>query len=259
VTGLRRLIRIACAVAILLALAACQIDINLTTTVNRDGSGSIALQFVVDRELVDLARNSGQDPLQVIEQLVSSFKQAGWTVERTTLGGGVQATAERRFSNPEELRLALRQIQQQTSGGTGVSSTFFSLSVDRSSGFFRTKTGIRGSIDLTLDRVLGASDLPEETRKTLQTLIEQTSGDFFTFTLRAKLPGKVSSTDGDPEKIDGGDVEWEPRLGRAMAFRAETSAFNAGSVGAVGVPALVIILLGGVVHRRRRAARAGSN
>ena len=246
--------RVACAFALAATMAACEININLVAHVNRDGSGTLSLQFVVDRELVDLARNSGEDPLQAINELVKSFSDAGWTVTNATIGGGIQAIASKRFTSPSDLAVALQQVQSGTAGSAD--ATFFSLRIERSSGFLRTRTALEGSIDLSLDRVLGQTDLPAESRATLQTLIDQAADDFFAFRLRAELPGGVSSTAGDPSKVDGGAVEWAPRLGRRLTFRAETSAYNAGALAGVGIPLLVLLIIGGALLMRSRRRRA---
>ena len=58
---LRRPGRAAALIACLVvSTSACQLSIKISTTVDRSGGGRFALQFFVDKELMDLARGSGQ-------------------------------------------------------------------------------------------------------------------------------------------------------------------------------------------------------
>ncbi len=114
---------------------------------------------------------------------------------------------------------------------------------------------MRGSIDLTTSGLLGAAELPEQTLRQLESVLTQAAGEFFDFTLRVALPGRVSETTGDPERVDGGAAEWSPRLGRTLAFSAASASYNPAAFAAVGAPAVVLFALAAwlLIRRSRRA------
>lgn len=244
--------------ALVAAAASCQIDVNLTTSVSRSGSGDFRLQFVVDKELVDLARNSGEDPFAALAEIPSSLTEQGWKITRSDAGGGLTVDVERPFTDTDDLNDALEALDEAQANQQGPTAQFFRMRITRSTGFLRTRTEVRGSIDLTSSGLLGSADLPAETAQQLASLIEQAAGQFFTFVLRVELPGSVSSTTGEPERVDGGVTEWSPRLGRTLEFSASSSAYNVLGLTAIGVPALVLIaLVVWMLIRRRRPGDGG--
>jgi hypothetical protein len=255
VLGGRRWVRfLAACAALFLTCAACQIDVELDTTVNADGSGKFSLRFVVDKELVDLARNTGEDPFTALacpEQLTRS----GWTCGRSTEGGGLRISLDRSFRSHTEFNAAMADLERIAAEQEGPTAQFFKLHITRESGFLKSRTSVEGSVDLTATGVLGEAS--EESRATLETIITQAAGEFFTFGLTVKVPGKVSSTTGEPERIDGGTVVWRPRLGRSLSFSAESSAYNGGAVALIGGPALAILGLLAVTFVRRSRKRPG--
>lgn len=249
-----RAIAIGC--ALVLGTAACQINVHLSTSVERDGSGLFSLRFVIDKELVDLARNSGEDPFEALNTFPEELTKTGWRFTRSTEGGGLAISVERPFRDPDDLNRALQQLERVAADQQGPMARFFRFRVTRSSGFLRTRTAIDGTIDLSSSGLLGEAGLPKESQESLQTLIQQAASEFFTFSLRANLPGGVSSTKGDPGRVDGGSVEWSPRLGRTLSFRAESSAYNPVALGTIGGPVVLLLLLAGfMVVRRGRSRR----
>lgn len=251
----RRWSALALGAALVAANAACQIDVNLTTKVTRSGNGDFRLQFVVDRELVDLARNAGEDPFAALGEIPAELTDAGWKVTRSNEGGGLVVNVERPFTDTDDLNDALEALDEAQAAQEGPTAQFFRMRITRSSGFLRTRTDVRGSIDLTSSGLLGSADLPAETAQQLATLIEQAAGQFFKFLLRVELPGSVSNTTGEPERVEGGVAEWSPRLGRTLEFSASSSAYNAVGLAAIGVPALVVLVLVVTMLMRRRRPR----
>lgn len=239
-------------VALVAATAACQMNVTLRTTVARDGSGSFSLRFVADKELVDLARTLPDDPLGALGNIPAELRRKGWTVRRTTPSGGLQITIERRFEDPADLNRALEELAR--GGGQGPNANFYTLKIDRSSSFLRTRTTFSGTIDLSLARLLGESSLTPDNRRNLQSQLEQTAGQFFRFTLETTLPGRASSTSGDPEKVDGGRVFWSSTLGRRLNFAATTSAYSPTALSIIGAAVVLIVslLAVSIVRRRRR-------
>lgn len=253
VLGGRRSVRVLAACAVLfLTCAACQIDVQLETTVNGDGSGTFSLRFVIDKELVDLARNTGQDPFAALS-CPDELKESGWTCGRSTQGGGLQISLDRSFRSHDEFNDAMAELERLAAEQDGPTAQFFTLHISRESGFFTSRTAVEGSVDLTATGVLGEAS--EESRATLESIITQAAGEFFTFVLTVKLPGKISSSTGDPDRIEGGTAIWRPRLGRSLSFRAESSAYNVGSVAVIGGPALGLLVVLAVTFVRRGRRR----
>lgn len=236
--------------------AACEINVQLVTKVDADGSGRFSLRFVIDKELVDLARNAGEDPFQALA-CPDELTKIGWTCGRSTEGGGLVISLERAFRSTDEFNRAMEQLEDVAAEQEGPTAQFFTLRVSRESGFLKTKTAVQGSVDLTSSGVLGEAS--PDSREALETIIEQAAGEFFTFHLRAELPGSVTSATGDPEVVDGGTVTWEPRLGKQLTFLASSSAYNVGSLAVLGAPVLVLVaLLVWTIVRRNRRKRPAS-
>jgi len=248
--GSKRFRVFAIVVALVLTGAACEINVELVTTVEDDGSGRFSLRFVIDKELVDLARNSGEDPFTALA-CPEELTKTGWRCGRSTEGGGLTISLDRAFRSPDEFNSAMAELERIAAEQDGPTAQFFKLRIERESGFLKSRTAVTGSVDLTATGVLGNAS--PESRDTLETIITQAAGEFFTFELMTDLPGSVSSTLGDPETIDDGKVVWRPRLGRTLSFRAESSAYNVGSLAVIGGPSLVLlVLLAWTLIRRRR-------
>lgn len=241
---------LALGVALTLACAACEINVQLVTNVEADGSGRFSLRFVLDKELVELARTSGQDPFAALV-CPEELTQLGWECGRSTEGGGLSISLDRAFKSADDFNGAMTQLERIAAEQQGPTAQFFKLKISRDSGFLQTRTSVEGSVDLTATGVLGNASA--ESRETLETIIEQAAGEFFTFRLQVDLPGTISKTTGDPERVDGGTATWTPRLGRSLSFGAESSAYNTGSLAAVGGPVVVLLILLVVVLIRRRS------
>ena len=242
-------------VALVLTSTACEIDVQLDTVVNDDGSGRFSLRFVIDKELVDLARNAGEDPFTALA-CPEELTKTGWRCGRSTEGGGLTISLDRSFRSHDEFNGAMAELERIAAEQEGPTAQFFKLRIERDSGFLKSRTAVAGSVDLTATGVLGNAS--PESRQTLETIISQAASEFFTFRLTTDLPGSVSSTTGEPESVRGGKVKWRPRLGRTLSFRAESSAYNVGSLVVIGAPslALLALLVWPLVRRRSRARPA---
>jgi hypothetical protein len=243
------------AAALVVATSACKIDVNLTTTVARDGSGDFKVEFVIDKELADLARNSGEDPFAVLSEIPASLP-AGWRFDRSDAGGGLRVMISRHFPRAKDLNDALADLEAAAAAQAGPTARFFKLRLRRSSSFLRTRTAISGSIDLSSAGLLGAVNLPADTVGQLQSLMQQSGSQFFLFTMKAMLPGKVATAGGEPHDLDGGTVTWTPRLGDTIRLSAEASALNTAGVAAIGGPAVVVAAALALMLVRRRRDRA---
>ena len=244
----------AIAVVLVATTAACQMDIDLETTVHRDGSGVFSLRFEADRELVDIAKNLAEDPFRTLGEIPEELKRKGWSVRRTTENGGLRISVERPFANAADLNAALDELARGSAQQEGPTTRFFRLKLGRSSSFLRSRTSVEGTIDLSVEGLLAESSLSAENRRILKTQLEQIGGQFFRFNLRAVLPGDVSSTRGDPDQVEGGRVTWSPELGKRTTFAATTSAYSTTALAALGIPVLLaVMVIVGVIVRRRSA------
>jgi hypothetical protein len=256
--GSRRIRALALSVILGLACTACEINVELITKVDRDGGGRFSLRFVIDKELVDLARNAGEDPFAALA-CPAELTTVGWRCGRSSEGGGLTISLERSFESPEEFNRAMAELERIAAEQEGPTAQFFKLKIERESGFLKTRSVVAGSVDLTSTGVLGNAS--EESRAALEGIITQAAGEFFTFGLRVELPGKVSKTAGDPDQIDGGTVTWTPRLGGSLAFSAESAAYNTTSLAVVGAPVVALLLLLGwtLIRRSRRPGPPGES
>jgi hypothetical protein len=242
----RRLARaLALGALLIVATSACQLDISATTSVNRDGSGRFALRFVVDKELSDLARNTGQDTLRTLCDVSEDLSARGWSVNRSTAGGGLTLELERAFSSPDDLLSTCLSLKP------GAGTRFFDIHVRHSSSFLKTSTTVSGSVDLTGAGLLAQSNFDDATKKQLQSFIEQTGNQFFSFALGARLPGGVSATEGGAV-VKGGAVSWSPQLGKKLSFEASSSSYTPTTLGIlIGAIAGVAGIVAVTVIRRR--------
>jgi hypothetical protein len=242
----------AAALLLVVATAACQVDVAVRATVANDGSGDFSLRFLIDRELVDLARNTGEDPFASLGDLDADLRAQGWRVTRSTPGGGLSVAIDRHFTSPADLNRALAALEREPSGPA---QGFFHVTVGRSSSFLRTKTSFTGTIDLSTDKLLSESDLPEATKNTLRPIVEQAAPEFLRFTVRVALPGDASSSSGVPKQVRGGTVTWTPSLGKRVTLTASSSASNPVGYAVIGGPIVLLMAFAARRFARRRAAR----
>ena len=237
---------------LVVATSACQLDVTMHTSVRHDGSGNFQIRFALDKELVDIAHALSDDPLKSLTTLPPDLTSSGWRIRRDSTGGGLTITVERSFSSPSDLNHAVASLRQSLSTQQGPTARFFDLTVARSSGFIRSSTSVRGTIDLTSYGLLGRSGLAPATQRQLQSLLDQQASQFFRFTLDVSLPGGVSSAKGGQPTVRSGTAEWLPQLGKTLTFEASSSAYNPALSVIGGAIAVAVALLVGLMARRRR-------
>lgn len=238
-------------IVLVLACAACEINADLLVRVGSDGSGTFSLRFLIDKELADLVRASGEDPFAALE-CPAELEDLGWRCDRTNEGGGVAISLARSFKDPDEFNSSMDRLKQVAAEQGAAATQFFSLHIEQKSGIIRSTTSVIGDIDLTSTGAL--ENIPAEARQQLQTIIEQAAGEFFTFRLEVALPGKVSATKGFPESVDGGTAVWTPRLGKSLSFGVESRAYKSGRIGLIATPVMLLVVagVGALIHRRRK-------
>lgn len=104
--SISRLIRGLLAVAALVLLAGCRLDVDVGMTMNADGSGEIVVTAVVDADVV------AQAPDLSGALMLPDALDAGWTVEGPTAtdSGGMTVTLRHTFTDAIEATNLLRSI-----------------------------------------------------------------------------------------------------------------------------------------------------
>ena len=118
---------------LLLVLTGCQVRTDVVLHAAADGTGRVEVAVTLDAEAA--ARGAGT------RVRTEDLTRAGWEVHPPVRpeGGGVVYRAEKRFRSPEEADRVVREISGSALRG-------FRLTRERS--FLRTRTELRGAIDL---------------------------------------------------------------------------------------------------------------
>jgi len=131
----RRLSPLLVALAALVATA-CQVDAEITVTLEDDASGEVALDVVLD----DAASARVPDLADMLE--TGDLEAAGWTVSpvEATASGGQVVSATKPFGTPAELQSVLDEI-------AGPDSLVRDLAVYRNRPFGEIELGFGGALD----------------------------------------------------------------------------------------------------------------
>jgi hypothetical protein len=199
--------RLVGAVAALLLLSGCQVRATVEVRARPDGSGRVEVAVTLDREAVARVPNLKIETADLV--------RAGWEVEGPTRqeGGGLLIEASRRFRSPEE---AERLVEEVT--GTGGILDDFELERERS--FLRTRTALRGTLDLT-GGVARFSDSELAERLGGQPLgVEAAQLGPLDEALRVELVGD----------LPGKRMVWQARAGQRVRLVAEGEQWNLASI-----------------------------
>lgn len=249
--------RLLAAVALIVTMSGCTIGIDVSAVVSPEGSGTFRVSFAFDKEFVDVVSTSadGRRSLAALKDVVGATTTTGWTIRATQPSGGLRIQIDRTFDDPESLNRAIEQVASKPQQGSlAFLNIFRDFSLRHSGGFLKTTTDVAGNVDLAPERLAPSfAKVKPELRQALQ----QAAGRVFAFKVRVLLPGHVTRFSGDPEKVDGGVVEWSAPFGRTLTFSAHASGLRWGNVGLAALPfVLLLIVLLIWMRRRRRAAQA---
>ncbi len=235
----------------LLALSACNLDLDVRVEVEPDGSGRVEVVAVVDPD--GLTRIGGD--LGAVLAL-DDLRAAGWTVEGPTNrpDGSGEVRLAQRFADPE----AADAVFDDLASGSGL---FRGFGVARERSLLRTRWEFRGTVDLG-GEVAVSEAVGEEAAATLAEL-EQRLGDSLERILRlrvgVRLPGDVSSN--ATTKAENGAV-WQVGFGgaplelEATGTSTRTGVVVLGAIGAVLALVAVVVLLVRLAGRVRTPERA---
>jgi hypothetical protein len=120
------------------ALTACQVDIDVATKVNDDGSGTVTVSAGFDDKALTRVGNLDS------QLKVDDLKAAGWqfTAAAKEADGLTWIRATKHFATPEEAT----QILKELTGGQGA---FRDFAVTREASLGRTTWSYKGTVDLT--------------------------------------------------------------------------------------------------------------
>lgn len=242
-------VRMVLSVVPLLLLAGCRVGVSVEVEADRGGGGQV-------RATVTLDKAAAEQVPDLAEQLrVHDLRAAGWEIvgPSPTPGGGATVRASKPFSSPAGAAKAIKEL-----GGP-----FQDLRFVGGRSFWKTKTGLAGSLDLTsgldvfgdeaLAERLGGRSLgldPAEAERELGKPL----AEVFTFEVQARLPGTVES---NAPATRNGAIVWSTRLGEKLPISATAEAWNLVNVGLVAVSVLAGLALVVVLVRRSRAVSWG--
>lgn len=244
--------RVVPAVAALLLLAGCRVDVAVEVRADAGGGGHVRATVTLDEEA------AAQVP-DLAEQLrVDDLEAAGWEVEGPSPapGGGTGLEATKEFASPEGAVRALEQLG-------GIEGPFRSLRLTRERSFWKTRTSLAGSVDLTpgLD-VFGDQALSERlggpTLGVDPAAVERELGrplaDLIAFEVVARLPGDVES---NAPHTAGGRPAWPVPLGQSVPVTATSQAWNVANIAFAALAVAAALALVAVLVRRSRAVSWG--
>lgn len=237
------------AVLAVLVLGACRADLSVTVDATAGGGGHVRAVVTLDSEAAaqvpDLARQLRVDDLE----------QAGWEVEGPVpvVGrpGGVTLRASKFFTSPAGATRALEEL-------SGDGGPFSKLHLTRQVGLWKTRTALRGTVDLRAG--LGAFGDPALAEKLGSpnlgldpAAVERELGTPLAEALRVELVGRLpgTTTSNAPSSRAGAGV-WPVGLGAAVAVSASSEAWNVVRLGSAGVALMAFLALLVVLVRRSR-------
>ena len=236
----------------------CQVDATTTVTVDEDGSGTVAVEVVLDREAFlrvdDITRQLRVDDLEA----------AGWEITgpEPTADRGRRVVAEKGFDHPDDAAGILAEV-------TGPDGPLTDATVERAKQFGRIEQSFEATLDLSggieafSDPDLAAllNDLPiGQDVETLEEELGAPLAELTSFAVVVDLPaGDVSSAGGPDidERDDRRVFRWEASLGDGpVDLRAQTGEVNWTAIALAALAlvtglTLIVLLLRRLVARRR--------
>lgn len=231
-----------CLALLAVVLGACRMDVDTRVAVEPTGSGTLAVDVVLDDDLVQSLTATGFDP--------TPTRVPGWDVERVAVDGGERISIVTTFDDPDELSQRVDELAAGLDDEDPglVESVDLELAEDGSSELAATvglrlpsSTGVEGPGFADGQDLAALAADPEK----------------FGATFSVELPGPVTAPDAD--RIDGTTATWNLVPGEVVEVRASAGPpdpFGTWVVPAVGIGVLVLlVLLGAWLLRRRRRER----
>lgn len=209
--------RICALLACAVALAACQLDVEVDVIVNPDGTGDITMVATADAELVNAVPNLVDD--LVLDDAIA----AGWDIDgpNPTDDGGLTLTMSHEFLSANEATNLLLSLgppftSMRVARGTSSSGD---VTTNQLEGRLVLTDGFNTFADSELIAAVGSLPFAEELAESAATPSENMS-----VTIRASLPGVVNDEETNGTKTDDAFLEWvAPLDGSVLAWSAETT------------------------------------
>lgn len=236
------------ALLLVVVLTGCRADVAVEVAADAGGDGHVRATLTLDEEAAD------QVPDLADQLRVDDLEAAGWVIEGPTAGPGAATTlrATRPFASPAGAGRALDEL-----GGTA--GPFTSLQVTRERTFWKTRTFLAGSVDLTagldvfsdqaLAERLGGPGLGMDPAA-LERELGRPLAEVFTFEVAARLPGEVES---NAPANRGEAAVWPAALGQTVQITASSEAWNVVNIALAIVSVLAAVALAVIMIRRSRA------
>ncbi len=239
--------RVLAAAVALIALGACRADLSVEVEATAGGRGHIRAVLTLDKEA------AAQVPDLAQQLRVEDLERAGWDIDGPgpTDGGGVTLRVSKPFSSPTGAARAIEEL-------SGAGGPFSTLRLTRERGLWKTKTALRGTVDLTaglgafgddaLTATLGAPNLGLD-----PAAVERELGKPLPEAVRVELIGRLPGTvrSNAPSSRDGAGV-WPVVLGATSAVTASSEVWNVLTLAFAGLAAVSGLALLVVLVRRSR-------
>ena len=213
-------------------LAACHVDATVDIAVEADGSGTITVTALADADVVSQAPGLAED------LRFDDAEAAGWTVTApvATADGGLQVELSHEFANPEEATALLQSING--SGGP-LHGVVLSRGIDERgtivslTGSLRID-GLAAFADPDVLAAIGATPYAEQVAAS-----SSSPNQAVGVTVRAELPGKITSATGT---VENGSVSWVVPLDGSQVDLGTTATDDHGTARIWGVASNVALI-----------------
>lgn len=238
-------LRLLPALLALLLLAGCRVDVSVEVEADIAGRGVVRATVRLDREAVE------QVPDLAGQLRTDDLAAAGWAVDgpAPAAGGAMVVRLSKPFDSAAEATRTLGEL----------GPPFRSLRLTAGPGLWRTRTRLRGAIDLSgglgvfgdevLEQRLGGAGLGLDPAAVERDL-GRPPAEVFAFEVVGDLPGRVEAN--TPARRSG-DVVWPAVLGSIVVVEATSHAWNVPRLALSGVALLSGAALVVVLVRRSRA------
>jgi hypothetical protein len=229
----------------IVACAGCRLDANVLVKTARDGSGSVTVTAVADKDMI------GRAGLALADLRLDDVKQAGWTVEGPSdaAGGGRQVVFGKSFRTQAEADRILAEL-------SGPAGPFHDVHLVQKRGFAKITTTLQGQIGLDGGVAgLGDDELVQLLggQQVLQGLTGTNIADQLLVSVTLKAPGAAAGPSAGTGPMDGAtrtplslkSVETDH-----AAVRARTIAYAS-----IALAVVIAVLAVSLMNRRRRAAQ----
>lgn len=185
-----RLTAVIAGLACVVLLSSCRVDSTVSITVDRDGSGSLDVLVVADKDIVE------QVPKLAADLDFGDLVNNGWklTGPEKTEDGGLRVLLTHQFENETQASALLTQLNGNRGPFRDVRLTREGKSRDsvwKLSGRLEVTGGLQAFADDQLLQIVGATPYEQTVEEAGLDL-----GKAISLQVNAKLPGKIESTTG---------------------------------------------------------------